>query len=101
VGNVGAGFKPAPTTHPPFVPPIKGGISLIHVVAAGLIFSLCPLPDCAGTADRRLCGELLVKLFWFEEREEDDFSDGYIVCQNHNKSIDTYTKPAGRRHTVF
>jgi len=64
----------------------------LNVAAAGLIYSLCPL---------RLCGELLVKLFWFEERKEDDFSDGYIVCQNHNKSIDTYTKPTGRRHTVF
>ena len=69
-------------THPPFVPPIKGGISLIHVVAAGLIFSLCPL---------RLCGELLVKLLWFEEREKDDLSDRDVVCQNHNKSIDTNT----------
>ena len=69
MGNVGAGLKPAPTS--PFVPPIKGGISLIHVVAAGLIYSLCPL---------RLCGELLVKLLWLEEREEDDLSDGYIVC---------------------
>ena len=82
MGNVGAGLKPAPTTHPPFVPPIKGGISLIHVVAAGLIFSLCPL---------RLCGELLVKLLWFEEREKDDLSDRDVVCQNHNKSIDTNT----------
>ena len=79
-------------THPPFVPPIKGGISLIHVVAAGLIYSLCPLCHC---------GKLLVKLFWFEEREENDLSDGYIVCQNHNKSIDTNPKPTGRRHTVF
>ena len=79
-------------THPPFVPPIKGGISLIHVVAAGLIFSLCPL---------RLCGELLVKLLWFEERKEDDFSDGDVVCQNHNESVDSNTKPTGRRHTVF
>ena len=26
MGNVGAGLKPAPTTHPPFVSPIKGGI---------------------------------------------------------------------------
>ena len=58
-------------THPPFVPPIKGRISLIHVVAAGLIISLCPL---------RLYGELLVKLFWFEERKEDNLPDGYIVC---------------------
>ena len=79
-------------THPPFVPPIKGRISLIHVVAAGLIFSLCPL---------RLCGELLVKLLWFEEWEEDDFSDGDVVCQNHNKPVYANSKPTSRRHTVF
>ena len=52
------------------------------VVAAGLIFSLCPL---------RLCGELLVKLFWLEERKEDDLSERDVVCQDHNKSIDTNT----------
>ena len=79
-------------THPPFVPPIKGRISLIHVVAAGLIFSLYPL---------RLCDELLVKLYWFEERKEDNLPDRDIVCKNHNKSIYTNAKPTGRWHTIF
>jgi hypothetical protein len=45
-------------------------------------------------APLRLCGELLVKLFCLRSGKRIT-SDGDVICQNHNKPIDTSSPPAG------
>ena len=52
MGRLGEELKEK-TTHPPFVPPIKGGIILIHVVAEGdlikcLVRTLISADKCKG-----------------------------------------------------
>lgn len=43
----------------------------------------------------------LFYLFWFQERKEDDLSDGDIVGKKHDKPVDAYSKAAGRWHAIF